>query len=185
MKSGFKLGSWQRITVIIIIAGLVLVAFSTLAMKVLLIDGDSPKQSYTTSIAKWKTFDNYKFSISYPPSWKSKRTHTYSYAVLELISQDYKSMDYREYPAAGFTVSLYIGRLLNQDHSPGLVSTRNVRWLEEKAVLSIYKYEGSFLVLTAKPKDTPYQMVMTASSDQVRDDNEKLFLQVANTLRPK
>lgn len=141
------------------------------------------QQPSATSIADWTTYKHDTCSISFPSTWA-----TDSRLGLRLKSADFTPIKYagENHPETGFIVDLHIGRQqFSSDNPLGLVSTRYTTWLGAKALLQVYRYEGNFLVLTAKRKGIAYQMVMSAATDDVRNINEAIFLKVANTLKCK
>jgi hypothetical protein len=149
--------------------------------------------------AGWKTYEDNKFAISYPANWRVGLDQIHSLQkqfpqdsllkkhVMQLISPDFiPRSEISSSAQIGVFIDLYIGRQqFPVDNPLGLVSTRNTQWLEETAVLQVYKYEGNNLVLTAKHNNTDYQMVMTAPDNETRNAYESIFLLIADTLKVK
>lgn len=143
------------------------------------VSASNSKSTNSAETANWKTYDNSKLSISYPSSWLVDDS------ALDIT---FKSSDYlmssQGFPQKGFSVILFVGKMPFTGNQ-GLVSITKTQWLGDDATLQVYKYEANDLVFTTKHNNITYQMVMTASSDVVRDANKEVFLKVANTLKIK
>ncbi|OGH12098.1 MAG: hypothetical protein A2857_03180 [Candidatus Levybacteria bacterium RIFCSPHIGHO2_01_FULL_36_15] len=138
-------------------------------------------------ISNWKTYisKNGEFSISCPPDWipdlKYDSVDIKGFKSTDLVL----SNDRNPILIKGFTVGLG-GLGYKPNPSNKNVNTYSLKWFGEDAIL--YSWNNgyqSILLLITKLDLEDFGMIMTASSDSVRDANKETFLKVAKSIKLK
>lgn len=127
----------------------------------------------------WKTYQDATISISYPQNWIQYKDN----GNVAFKSSDY-IMSAKGHPENGVQVFLYT-KSVPFSGKLGLISTEQITISDQPATLQLYQYEGDYLVITANDSGKSYQLVMSSSTEDAREENREDFLKIAQSIQLK
>lgn len=130
--------------------------------------------SSPTDTSTWKTYENEKYSLSYPSDWDISGGLTTGIGIYQKNKE----------PMQGLSIQFDLNSRWKNDTGKEIYN-RSITWLNQPARLILGFGEEDHLILKTKINTQDYQLTMWGLNQKELEDNTDLFLKIANTIKLK